>query len=247
MAGKIDFITIRVVAAILLICWLIYITGSLILGLIAGIAATVLFNLLYAIYEKKKRPYSPYQLAFNLTINDSAADLTSRMLPNGVSYIKEGNTIICGTGELIYTQFGFSQFGMSDILKAIKCAKNHNCSMLTIITPEYDRKIYSIINRSMVKVKIITIRKFMHMLIKHNLLPDLKNTPRNNISFRDIFNRNVGGRFFLSGTIIALISIVMPIKLYYLIISAICFIIGIICIFIPEKSKAQPNSVLDKE
>ena len=78
------------------------------------------------------------------------------------------------------------------------------------------------------------------------MLPEIDKRFKLSISVKDIFNRHTGGRFLLSGSIIALMSVVMPIKLYYLIVSLICFILGLICFINPGK-KEDIKSVLKIE
>lgn len=243
MARKIDYLTIRITAFIIIIAWSMYIADKLLWGLILGIIIFILFNLVYSFYEKKKRPYTSSQLAFYYILNDNSIDSITKLIPEDVSYITDKNQIVTANGEIIYISFNFSQFSMNDILKAIKSAKLHKAKMLTVITTEIDRRIYSIINRSDIPINIINIKQLMSKLIKNNLLPDIKNEPKSLNSFKEIFNQTTAGRFFLSGSIIAIISILMPIKLYYLIISGICFTLGLICFINPSK-KTNNKSIL---
>ena len=243
MAQKIDFISIRVTAFLIINAWTIYFTDSLLIGLIVGIVLFIGFNVLYNFYEKKKRPYSYSQLAFYLAINDNSIDLVSKLIPLDVNYIKDNNTIITKTGELIYVSFGFSPFGMSDTIKAVKAAKAHNSNMLTIVTSEIDRRIFTIISRTSIPVNIINIKHLMRMLLKKDLIPDIKNQPKKIGTIGEIFNRQAAGRFLLCGGLIALMSIVMPIKLYYLLVSLTCFILGIICMINPKKHTVN-NSII---
>lgn len=243
MARKIDFITIRVAAFFLTTAWTVYLTKNIVTGMILGIVIFIIFNILYDYYDKKKRPYNQYQLAFHLAIADNTTDLIAGLIPQDISYIKDNNTIMTKSGELIYISFGFSTFGMSDTLKAIKAAKSKKAILLTIITNEIDRQIYSIIARSSINVNIITSNQLMRMLIKNNSLPDIKNIKKPKINISDILTRQAAGRFLLTGSIIAIMSIFMPIKIYYLVVSGICFTLGLLSLINPSK-KMSDRSVL---
>jgi len=244
MAKRIDFITFRVTAFIFITAWSIYITDSLVWGLIIGIALFILFNLIYSYYEKKKRPYTLRELSMYFAMHENPVDIIVKLLPENISYIRENNALIMKSGEILYTSFGFSQFSMNDMLKAVKYAKAHNSSMLTIVTSDYDRQIYSLLpSYPELKISIFGMKQLMKTMIKKNLLPDIKKRPKRLNNLSEIFTRQMGGRFLLSGSIIALMSIVMPIKLYYLLISLICFTLGIICMINPRR-KDNINSIL---
>ncbi|MGI6700962.1 MAG: hypothetical protein ACOX3U_00610 [Christensenellales bacterium] len=243
MAKKIDFITFRVALFLLITAWMIYLVNNLALGIIAGITLFIILNIAYSYIEKKRRPYAVRDLALYLAMCDEPLNIITGLMPENVGYIREGNHLTTNGGELIYVSFGLSAFSASEALKAIKIAKNRDAGALTIVTTEADRSIFSIISRSKIRVNIIGVKQLMKLLMKKNMLPEIDKRFKLSISVKDIFNRHTGGRFLLSGSIIALMSVVMPIKLYYLIVSLICFILGLICFINPGK-KEDIKSVL---
>lgn len=243
MARKIDFFAIRIAALLLFTAWMIYLTDSFLWGLVIGVSAFLVFSVIYGYYEKKKRPYTYSQLAFYLAMHDSPVDLIAKLLPPDTQFIKENNTLILRSGEMLYISFGFSAFSMNDMIKAIKAAKSHNSLVLTVITSEVDRRIYSIIRRTAIPVNLINIKHVMRIMGKNNILPDIKSKPRKIGGIGDIFTRQAAGRFLLSGSFIAILSILMPMKIYYLVVSLICFIFGLIS-FTNPGGKTNTNSVL---
>lgn len=244
MIKKIDFITIRVTLFFILVAWCIYLFNSLVWGILIGCCIFILSCYLYSIYEKKKRPYSYNQLAFYMAMQEHPVNIIINLLPDNVNYVIENNTIITQDKELIYVSFTFSPFSMGEMVKAVNKAKAKESNILTIVMSEADRKIYNVISRLNLKVNIINIKKLMKLMIKKDAIPNLKNVPKNKINISDIFNRQLAGRLMFSGTIIALMSILLPVKIYYLIIAGICLILGLVCFFMPNINKTEDNSIL---
>jgi hypothetical protein len=238
MSGKIDFIAFRVAALIVILVWSVYLTDSLLWGSLGALAGFILFNLLLHSYEKKRRPYTYNQLSFYLALIEKPVELVGELLPKDTQYTVDGNLILIPSREeTIYVNFGFSPFGMNDIVKAVRAAKAKNSKLLTIVTTEVDRKIYTVIRRSDIEVDIIGIKTLMRLMIKKDLIPDIRNLPRHNGSFKDIFNRRTAVRLFQTAAIISLMSLIMPIKIYYLVLSSICATVGVFCLFNPSAKK----------
>ena len=136
---------------------------------------------------------------------------------------------------------------MNDIVKAVRAAKAKESKLLTIVTAEVDRKIYTVIRRSDIEVDIIGVRTLMRLMIKKELVPDIRSLPRHSGSIRDIFNRRTAVRLFGAATIISLMSLIMPIKLYYLLLASVCATVALFCLFNPEAEKRARSSLLSRE
>lgn len=244
MIRKIDFIALRVTIFFILIAWCVYLFNSFWWGLIIGIALFILLSYLYSFYEKSRRPYSYNQLAFYMAINDNPIAIIAGLLPPDINYVQDKNTLIIQDKELIYASFTFSPFSMGDMVKAINSAKDKGCNILTVVTSETDSKIYNVVSKVNIDVNIINIKALMKLMLKSNNLPDLRHQPKIKIRLRDVLNRQVGGRLMFTSAIIAMMSVIMPIKLYYLILAGICLILGIVCLFFPYHNKAVERSIL---
>lgn len=241
MSKGIDFITIRVAGFFVLCAWTVYFCNSIIWGLLLGILLFILLNVALHFIDKKRKPYSYAQLSFYFAINDNATEFVKKLVPKHIKYISDGNNLYTDNGEYIYVHFGFSPFSLPLIVKAINKAKSRNAKMLTIVTSEYDRKILTITKRTNLNVSIINIKMFMKLLNQKGELPKLEKTAKHIFSFKDLFNHANAGRFLLCGSLIAFMSIFMPIKIYYLISAGISFVLGLICLINPNKNSSEKS------
>ncbi len=244
MARGIDFLTIRVTLFFIIIAWCVYILDNILLAILIGLFAFILMNMIADKIIKHQRPYSYNRLALYLTMSNKTMEIIASLLPENSEYVIDKKTIATSTNELIYVDFGLKSLSPSSIITAIKEAEIKNAELLTIVTTTADRSVYNFVNQANIPVNIINIKQVMKMLVLNNTLPVLEKKKKS-IALSNILNRAMAGRFLLAGSIIALMSLIVPIKIYYLVMSCVCLLLGIIA-FIPPLKPSNTKSLLKK-
>ncbi len=137
----------------------------------------------------------------------------------------------------IYPNYKFSPSSLDDISKFYRSAKSNNISEVYVLSKLNDRSTV-LFSRSLdIEFCFVPSRKVYKFLQKKNCLPQSiikKKTKIKKSDLKDIlsnvFVKKRAKYFFMSGVSLGLLSFLTPIKVYYIIVSAICILLGIGCI-----------------
>ena len=156
---------------------------------------------------------------------------------NDYLIINNGNKLEC-----VFFAFKFSSLSQEDIAKCYRLAKEKKAVKAYILGRNTMRTTLSLLSEINLNIIFISAKQLYKCLNKCNLLPELNTFPkvkkRNKLkTFLAIFfSKNNAKHFLFCGVILALMSLITPIKIYYYTISGITLLFAICCLFAPAET-----------
>ena len=241
MAKIIDNVILNTLLFAIFTVWATYLTKNLFIGMSISLIIVLIIAIL--IKPKKKAKINPddYVAKLVTTPLHKQIDLFFSILsPNVSPVLKKGNVTI-NSDTLFMPYLKFAKINADEIYGKARKAKFSGFKKLILVVNEYDEKDYQKIKQYLpISVELIDVRCAIYALDKANLLPDVPNNkaerPKLSVLFKSAIGRKNFKYFLLSGLSLALLSVLTPLKLYYLTFCTISLSLAILCII---KRKTQ--------
>lgn len=238
-----DRIFLSILIFILILCWSLYLTRSFWQSAVIGVAATVLINLIWLSVSArlaKNKTMSRSELFRLLAVmgieestmllyNTLPADMRSELSPP--AFIINGDT-------LVYNNLKFSPTNEEDIAKMYRICKAKSLIKAVFVAARTDRKLMTFaayLGISTFFPDKIYVKRY---LVRHNALPKAPDSvkvkiPRIKLKelFLTVFDRRKAKYYIFSGIMLLLMSMLTPLKLYYLIFASVPLLLAAISLF----------------
>lgn len=248
---KVDYIIISIALAIITLAWCFYLIDNTILAITVAILLHCIEHLLLKKLSKRWDTPSSNKLYTYLALMGS--DYTTSLVSSIIS--PQLNPAICdgaifidndNVTEMVYCSVKFGQSGSEDIAKAIRLAIKKDVAKVYFISPNVDRRALSIVNSSYVKFEFINGKSLYKAIEKANAMPEI-NYKKNAVKpitmlAGNALNKRNGIRFIIVSSIMVAMSYITPLRVYYLIVASITFILSLLC-YISPKSNNKKNSI----
>ncbi|MBR1747866.1 MAG: hypothetical protein IJ735_06640 [Clostridia bacterium] len=234
---------------------------SLILSFLLFILGERVLRLLISrVHAKKKMRTIDLELLFAVMGQNDQLSFFANALPNCFSpEIVDCGILFTVDCErlLLVPCYKFGSVGYEDVTKAYRCSVQSKPEKVLILGKNCTRDILLFAKKLPVVIEFVPSAKVLSYLYRQNKLPDnilnndsekkkktVKSTllyyKKNGISgfltslrtiLNDIFLRKRAKWFFLSSVSLAIFSFLTPLKIYYLSMSILCFILATVCLF----------------
>jgi hypothetical protein len=246
MRKVVDAIFFSVLLFLLIFCWSLYFTRNLWISAGIGAFAAVLANLLwFGISQRfsKTGSLSRTELFRLLSVmgpEESTALLFSTLPVEDRSdfsppfFVYKGDT-------LVFNNIKFSPTSEEDIARLYRACKAKNFSKVLLIAGRTDRKLLAFAASLGLSVRCptpITIKRYLQ---QHNALPEppspLKiKLPKYKIKdlLSVVFDRQKAKYYIFTGVLLLLMSLITPLRLYYLIFASVPMALAILSFFVRD-------------
>ena len=213
--------------------------GAIVIGILVAITVTILsIHISNRTNNKKNITMGEMENELALMGNKQSEYLLSALPPaykptlcdNGISIEKNNQKIY------LATNYKFSPTSSDDVAKFYRFAKNNDICKVVVMGKTPSRQTLLLASSLSVIFYFYPSKKLHAFLISQNaIMPRKKTTitkhktkilPQLNV----IFDKKRARYFALSGISLALFSIFSPIRIYYLVICAICLVCAVICL-----------------
>lgn len=212
-----------------------YLLDSYIISALIGGGFSILFLLLIRLIKPRENiTIDEFAKRILLFGKEESDKLIEKLNPNAV---KTEYGYINNNG-IILNKLKYSPLSEEDIASAYRLAIKENIENIAIYCLRVDKKAILLINELLQTVKTVPIKKLYSQLKKENILPDKAQKIKKK-GFKGLI---VGlyyiptKHFLFVGLVLAILSLISPIKLYYLIFAFINIAIGLILEIIKKKS-----------
>ena len=239
LARIIDFVLSKAFFMIISILVMsIFIKNIWINILLSGLI-TILLSIILKLLENKiprKMHYRAFEIYCTIKGNTYLRELLEKAFSK-YELTTENDNLIGSINDkkfIIIPNIKFSNVGMDEVIKINKNYQN-DYDKIYLVSKPIDRKVQMIINTYAKKIKHINLKTVYRLLKRKNLLEKTneevikrENLGTNIIHF--IFTRANAKRFFLVGTLLLIMAILLPFTTYYMTIGIINIVLAIICL-----------------
>lgn len=236
------------IATICLIVFLFasYITDSFIIGLcIVALVISAIFFFTKKFYNKDEEKISKKDYMRTLLLEGKDYILEQMRKVFSAFYtteiIKEGVTIeINGNRIIIYNGFKFNALNEEDVANAYRAAKYLETEEIYFFYNTANRRALTLSNYISCKAHLLSYKSFYRLAKKANVLPPkikTKKPRRWGLIFKSVASYANIKYFLFAAVSTGLLSIVTPLRTYYLIFAIVNLILAIIIVIITSKQE----------
>lgn len=254
MARIIDVVSASIITLVASFVWGVLLFSRWEIALIFSCALTACTLCVLHTFSKRKRtPYGEDRLALEFALKGNEyliktllSAIKNNKFENGCNYILLKNSVIIAN-------FKFSALSPSDMQSICSLATKLERNVVFVIAKAIDRKSFQVSIAHDIKVNIVKIREVYKFLKKHDALPSLKKIkekPTLRALSQTIFNRQNFKHYTFSGIVLMLVSLITPLKIYYIAIGSLLLVLAIACLTpLGNGSLSSPSalSLLEKE
>ena len=216
-----------------------------------GTALTILTLCCFALALKLLRPKAPRDILSQrdfvryilLNGNATLRDLVVRSFPQGTSsFDVDGNTILREQNEccLIYYAYKFGALSEEDVAKCYRLATKHNVTIIYALTNHSERKALTVTEYIPQRFNIVNTATIYKYLIKRGLIPskEVFKHKKSKITnfFHVIINKTNIKYYLICGLSASLISLITPLKVYYLVFAFLNLFLGVLSLIFSERN-----------
>lgn len=213
-----------------------YITDSLGVGILSAVIFLIIAFLLFSMKKKSNRVSKEVFLQELLLKGKEKSNEYIRMLfPNSTNVEP-----IIQDKTLIINKIRYSSIGEEDIADCYRQTVSNNCDKAIIFANNVDKKALNLSFKLPISVTIYNYRKLYSLLKEKNLLPENASVKLKKRGVKEIILnlRYIPIKYFaISSISTALLSLIVPFRIYYLIFATINALIGIAITVINKKEE----------
>ncbi|MEG1613090.1 MAG: hypothetical protein RR357_02865 [Clostridia bacterium] len=242
MNKVIDYIAMRFAIFMLLLIWFGYLLNSFIWSIILSSALLALFCVIMKIRKNKicEQKYPREKFSRQVSMFGASYALSLYASANNLTYVEKSNKIVDGD-TIIVSYFKFSDCGLDDIASAFRLALENSVSKVVFICKGVTRDGLLLSESMPLQFEYIKTNNLYKILKTKNMLPPLLDT--NKPAFKILSIKNIldiifsAGNtkyFIFTGTILAVMSFLTPLKLYYIILASISLLMSVATVIYPK-------------
>lgn len=215
-----------------------YITESFIVGILSAIIFLIIAFLLFSMKKNSNRISKEVFIQELLLKGKEKSNKYIRLLfPNCTN-----DKPMIQNKTLIINKIKYSSLGEEDIADCYRQAVSNSCDKAIIFANNVDKKALNLSFKLPIKVTIYNYRKLYSLLKEKNLLPENASVKLKKRGIKEIILnlRYIPIKYFaISSISTALLSLIVPFRLYYLIFAAVNVLIGITITIINKKAEGH--------
>jgi len=235
-----DKIILNLLLFVLILCWILYFTKSWWLSIGFGVFAAVLVNLLWFGISTRfanAKTLSRAELFRLLSVmgSDESTALLFSTLPVDARSDFAPPFFVLNDDTLVFNNIKFVPTTEEDIAKLYRACKARGFTKAILVARRTDRRLLAFAASLGLSVRCPDPLTVKHYLYRHNALPEppapLKiKLPKFKIKelFSVIFERRKAKYYIFSGVMLLLMSLITPLRLYYLIFASVPLIFALI-------------------
>lgn len=237
---KSDIILLSIMISVFLGSILAYFTSSWIIGLLSIMLFCTIICIGFMLIKKKNNYISRDDFVNNLLLlgKEKSNQYIKRLYPDIVE--ADGNMIIQNE-TLISNCIKYSALGEEDVAVQYRTCKKLGLSKIIIFTNYADKKAMNLSFRLDIPTTVYPMKKLYSLLKTKRILENKSTAVLKKRGIANILNNlaYVPIKYFaLSSISTALLSFVVPMKIYYLIFALINALLGIIVFFLSKRQSA---------
>lgn len=232
---KSDIIILSIAVCLVSGGMLAYITESFVVGILSAIIFMIISFLIFSMRKKSNR-ISKEAFIQDLLLEgkNKSNEYIRKLFPN----ITDGELMIQNS-TLIMNKIRYSSIGEEDIADCYRQAITNNCNKVILFSNNADKKALNLSYKLPITITVYNYRKLYSLLKEKDLLPDKPsiNLKKRGIKAIILDLRYIPVKYFaISSISTALLSLIVPLRIYYLVFATINAIIGITISIINKKA-----------
>lgn len=256
----VDLLFISILIFLIIFAWIQFFLKNIILSIFVSIILALSFIIILRYFALKKNKLniakkqytndlSRFKLAIQTMSLSNIARIIKKIIPTKYApHIIKGDIFF--TRDNILNLFTFYYDDLLTEPKLLQLIKTKQCEHLTIFCIDHSQEILATSKSFKNKtITLVNLEQLYNIFTSHNIDIDMSNIDISNpkISMRNILknsiSRNKSKGYFISGLILLLTSLIVPFKLYYVIISSVLLTLSLICRF--HRTQKTPTSIFD--
>ncbi|HOB64076.1 MAG TPA: hypothetical protein PKH08_02850 [Clostridia bacterium] len=246
MKKIIDRVFISLLILIPLFFWSLYFTKSWWQSAVLAIAVTALINMIWiavSVRIKKTRTPSRLELFRLLSVMGvvESTNLLYNTLPANMKSDLEPPTFVINGDTLVYNNIKFGATSEEDIAKLYRACKAKGLNKAIFIATQTSRSLMTFAAHLGIYVTFPDRYYIKRYLVNHNALPEAPTPVKIKLPKLKpkeiapvVFDRRKVKYYLFSGFTLLLMSMLTPLKLYYLIFSSVPIALAVISLIIKE-------------
>ena len=226
-----------------------YLFNNFVIGLLISIAVGLLGFLSYKSLNKdgKRQKKSSFFASILLYGKDYSNKLISFLIPTEKFIIqKEGYLIIDGERKiLVFNNIKYGNVNEEDISKIFRINLVENCHKVILFCRDIDKKALTLFASLPFEYQVVNLKNLYRLCEKKGLVPQekvlVKTKPNLKVFIKNSFSVKSMRYFLFSALSLSLLSLITPLKTYYLIFSGINLVLCILSLVISRKGKIKDN------
>lgn len=242
----IDAIFLTIATLLIIFAWLQYFLKNIVLSLLLSLIISIAIIMLVRFFYNKKYKAKQNALTFNKELTSFKLAIQTMSNTKLISLIKKLVPPSCTTstkkGDIYFTKNGISNiitFYYSAELtdtKLLDILKNKSAENITIFCSSYTKEAKFISSAFKDrKITLINLEQLFEIFNQKNIKINTTNIDltTNKVSLKEILKASISKEkskgYFISGLILLFTSIIIPYKVYYVVISTILISLSLIC------------------
>ena len=240
MAKKFDFILSRIIIFTAFVLILLAFVPIIWYNLAISAAATILISLIIKVFSGKTSKHINYKSFELFCITEGIEYILNAICTAMPSYgFVSGDGVLLGKYHdkdiAIVPSIKFGAVGNDEVLKLHLKAKSLGVEKIYFVAREIDRKCQLIMHNYSKEVVFVPLSVIFKMLKGKKMLPKVPENEKikRNIStdiFNVIFARVNVKRFLFVATVLFLMSLFIPFKIYYITLGGVNVVLAVVCL-----------------
>ncbi len=246
MKNFFDKALLIIVLSLLIFLLSSYISGSYIAGLaVLSLSALIYFFLIKTIRFKKSQAYDKKEYMRHMLlegkeyVNEGLRRVFASFYET--TLISEGVTLKLGERKiLIYNGLKFGALSEEDVASAYRAARRENIEEIYFLFNSADRRAFALANSIEQKIHLMPFKVFFKLAERANALPALskiKKPRRWGLIFKSAISYINIKYFLFAAFSTAILSLLTPLRVYYIIFSSINVVLAIVVAIISAKEE----------
>ena len=246
MAKKFDFVLSRIIIFTAFVLILLAFVPIIWYNLAISAAATILISLIIKVFSGKTSKHINYKSFELFCITEGIDYILNAICAAMPSYgFVNGDNVLLGKYHdkdiAIVPSIKFGAVGNDEVLKLHLKAKSLGVEKIYFVAREIDRKCQLIMHNYSKEVVFVPLSVIFKMLKGKKMLPKVPESEKikRNISsdiFNVIFARVNVKRFLFVATVLFLMSLFIPFKIYYITLGGVNVVLAVVCLL---RSRSQ--------
>ena len=227
-----------------------YLTDSFLTGLAVSVCVGAMTFLSYKSFNKKENRRKNRSTFFNniLLYGKEYSDrLISYLIPTNAHRIENKDYIILNGRKktLILNNIKYGNANEEDVAKIFRINLLEKCEKVIMFCRDIDKKALTLLSTLTLEYRIVNIKNLHRLAEKKGLIHEdsapNRPKPKLRVLVKNTFSVKSMRYFLFSALGLSLLSLITPLKLYYLIFSGINLILGLSSFFISGKDKVKDD------
>ena len=248
----VDLIFIAFATFLIIFAWVQFFVKNILLSLFISATLSISILLVFNYFKSKKQlkkqalfasqtKFLKFKLAIQTMSNQNLIKLIKKLIPSPSTTTTKGDIRFI-KDEIVYLLTFFYCYELNS-LKLMDLIKTKNCSHLIVFCSSFNKDAEQISTSFKNKqITLISLEQLYDLCNKKGIDVDISNInlSKSKITIKTLLktlvSRHNSKGYFISGLVILFTSLLIPYRIYYVVVSSILFILSALCRFKPVKN-----------